>query len=230
VALPQEVIVRRRSLELKRTPGTCSGIRCTCTAASLNIGFPRFTALPAAVPFRSFPTMKKLPIFSLALCVAAAWLYFTPYMAVNKLQAAAERGDAEALNEMVDFPTLRTSIKSEIQGAASRGVQRDGGVFAAVAAAATGMVVDPVVNAAVTPQGISMLMKGQRPRRGNDDSADGDSWRDDVKISRRWESPDKFVIHYSDRASGDERIALVMRRDGLDWRLSGVRFPTAAEK
>jgi Protein of unknown function (DUF2939) len=174
--------------------------------------------------------MKKLPVFSLALCVAAAWLYFTPYMAVNKLQAAAERGDAEALNEMVDFPALRTSIRTEIQGATARGIQKDGGVFAALGAAAAGFVVGPVVDAAVTPQGIGMLMKGQSPRRnGQDDSNDDDdNWRDDVKISRRWEGSDKFAIHYSDRASGDERIALVMRRDGLRWRLTGVRFPTAA--
>ncbi|HEX5872839.1 MAG TPA: DUF2939 domain-containing protein [Longimicrobium sp.] len=174
--------------------------------------------------------MKKLPIFSLLLCVAAAWLYFTPYMAVNKLQAAAEAGDAEALNEMVDFPALRLSIKSEIQGAASRGIQRDGGVFAALGAAAVGMIAEPAVNAAVTPQGISLLMKGRSPGDDEEKSGDEDNWRDDVKIKRRWESADKFVIHYSDRASGDERMTLVMRRDGLKWRLSGIRFPTAAEE
>jgi hypothetical protein len=175
--------------------------------------------------------MKKLPIFSLALCVAAAWLYFTPYMAVNKLQAAAEAGDAQVLNEMVDFPALRTSIRTEIQSATARGIQKDGGVFAALGAAAAGFVVGPVVDAAVTPEGIGMLMKGRSPGDDDDDSGEDDGkWRDDVKISRRWEASDKFVIRYSDRESGDERITLVMRRDGLDWRLSGVRFPTAAEK
>lgn len=172
--------------------------------------------------------MKKLPLFSLALCVAAAWLYFTPYMAVNKLQAAAERGDAQALNEMVDFPALRTSIRTEIQSATGRGIQKDGGVFAAIGAAAAGFVVGPVVDAAVTPEGISLLMKGQSP--GDDENdADDESWRDGVKIARRWEASDRFVVQYSDRKSGDERIALVMRRDGLEWRLSGIRFPAAEE-
>ncbi|MBW3570933.1 MAG: DUF2939 domain-containing protein [Gemmatimonadetes bacterium] len=170
--------------------------------------------------------MKKLPLFSLALCVAAAWLYFTPYMAVNKLQAAAERGDAEALNEMVDFPALRTSIKSNVQGAVSRGIQKDGGVFAALSAAATGVIVEPVVNAAVTPQGIGLLMTGRNPTDRDGDARDGEGkWREKVKINRRWEAADRFVVQYSDRESGAERIALVMRRDGLNWRLSGVRFP-----
>jgi hypothetical protein len=173
--------------------------------------------------------MKKLPIFSLALCVAAAWLYFTPYMAVNRLQAAAEAGDTQTLNEMVDFPALRTSLRTEIQSATARGIQKDGGVFAAIGAAAAGFVVGPVVDAAVTPEGIGLLMKGRSPGDDDDDSGEDDGkWREDVKISRRWEASDRFVIRYSDRESGDERIALVMRRDGLDWRLSGIRFPTAA--
>lgn len=173
--------------------------------------------------------MKKLPIFSLALCVAAAWLYFTPYMAVNKLQAAAERGDTQAMNEMVDFPALRTSIRTEIQSATARGIQKDGGVFAALGAAAAGFVVGPVVDAAVTPEGISMLMKGRSPGDDGDDSAeDGEKWRDDVKIQRRWEAADRFVVQYRDRQSGDERISLVMRRDGVRWKLTGIRFPTAA--
>ncbi|HEX6371991.1 MAG TPA: DUF2939 domain-containing protein [Longimicrobium sp.] len=175
--------------------------------------------------------MKKYPLFLLVVFGAAAWFYFTPFMAVNRLQAAAERGDAEALNEMVDFPALRVSIKSNMQDAVSRGIQKDGGVFAAMGAAVTGVIVEPVVNAAVTPQGISLLMKGQRPADNDDDEpGDDENWRDDVKIQRGWEGADKFVVRYSDRASGDERIALVMRREGLRWRLSGVRFPTAAEK
>jgi hypothetical protein len=171
--------------------------------------------------------MKKLPIFSLALCAGAAWLYFTPYMAVNKLQAAAEAGDTRALNERVDFPALRTSIRTEVQSATARGIQKDGGVFATIGAAAAGFVVGPVVDAAVTSEGIGLLMRGRSP--GDDDKKPGgdESWRDDVKITRRWEASDRFIVRYSDRASGDERIALVMRRDGLDWRLSGVRFPTA---
>lgn len=176
--------------------------------------------------------MKKFPLFALVLCAAAGWLYFTPYMAVNKLQAAAERGDAEALNEMVDFPALRTSLKSEVQGAVSRGISKDAGnPFAALGAAVTGVIVEPAVNAAVTPQGISLLMKGRAPTDNQDDEDAGEekNWRDEVKIGRRYEAADKFVVQYRDKATGDDQISLVMRRDGLRWRLAGVRFP-APEK
>lgn len=172
--------------------------------------------------------MKKTPLLALLLCAAAAWLYFTPYMAVNRLQAAAERGDRQALDEMVDFPALRNSVKSEIQGSVARGIQKGGGPFAALGSAMTGMIVSPVVDAAVTPEGIGLLMKGQRPT-DDDRREDDENWRERTKISRRWEAADRFVIQYSDRQSGHEQIALIMRRDGLRWRLSGVRFPTEAE-
>lgn len=167
--------------------------------------------------------MKKLPLFSLLLCAAAAWFYFTPYRTVDRLQAAAERGDRAALNEMVDFPALRASVKSEIQGTVGRGIQRDGGLAATLGSAVTGMIVGPVVDAAVTPEGINLMLKGRRP---NDDRAsddDGD-WRERTKIDRGWEAPDRFVVRYRDRESGDHQVALVMHREGLRWRLAGVRF------
>ena len=166
--------------------------------------------------------MKK-SLFALALCAAAAWFYFTPFMAVDKLQAAAERGDSDALNQMVDFPALRVSIKSEIQGAVADGISKEPGVFAAIGSAVTGVIVEPVVNAAVTPQGIGLLMKGKRPG-DDDDSDDQGKWRERTKIDRRWEAGDRFVVQYRDRESGDQRISLIMRREGLRWRLAGVRF------
>jgi hypothetical protein len=174
--------------------------------------------------------MKK-SLFTLALFAFVGWLYFTPYMALNKLQAAAEAGDRQALNELVDFPELRTSLKSEVQGAVARGIQKDGGIFAAVGSAVTGMLVEPAVNAAVTPEGIGLLMKGRRPTDRDDDRKDEDeNWRENVKIGRHYEAADRFIVQYSDRKSGDERISLVMRREGLRWRLSGVRFPGSDAK
>lgn len=174
--------------------------------------------------------MKKFPLFALVVFAVAGWLYFTPYMALNKLQAAAEAGDTQALNEMVDFPALRTSIKGEVQSAVARGIQKDGGIFAALGSAVTGMMVDPVVNAAVTPEGIGLLMKGRSPTDDEDSKEDDENWREDVKIGRRYEAADRFIVQYSDRESGDERISLVMRRDGLRWRLAGVRFPGSVER
>lgn len=167
--------------------------------------------------------MKKA-VFALAVCAAAAWLYFTPYLALDRLQRAAEAGDTQALNELVDFPELRGSVRSEVQDAVRRGISEDrGNPFAAIGGMVTGIVVDPVVNAAVTPAGITALLQGRIPGRDGKARENG-NWREDVKIARGYEGLNKFVVGYRDRESGDERVALILRREGLQWRLTGVRF------
>jgi Protein of unknown function (DUF2939) len=165
-------------------------------------------------------------VAALAVCVAAAWLYFTPYLAYGKLTDAADRGDVEALNEVVDFPALRSSFKENIRTGVSRGIDRDGGnPFATIGGALAGMVTAPVVDAAVTPAGIAALTRGNDPRDRDDED---ESETRGLERDRRYEGANRFAIRYLDPESGDERIALLMRREGLGWKLTGVRFGGAA--
>jgi hypothetical protein len=49
-----------------------------------------------------------------------------------------------------------------------------------------------------------------------------------VKVDRGYESLDQFVVHFKDKTDGQEKMALVMHRDGLfHWKLAGVRLPAA---
>lgn len=168
-----------------------------------------------------------LPLLALSLCAALVWAYFTPYLALGKLQAAAESGDQKVLAEMVDFDALRASLRDEVRTGAARSVtgERRGTAAAIgglVAGALVGAVADPLVNTVVTPSGVSLLVKGRRP--GEKKHEEGRSWRDDVRIGRGYEGANQFLVRYHDRDSGDQRLALVLRREGLDWRLSGVRL------
>jgi hypothetical protein len=167
-----------------------------------------------------------LPLFALVLCAAVVYLYFTPYLAVRKMQAAAESGDSRTLERMVDFPALRTSLKDEVRTAAARQVtgerrSRAAAVGGAVVGMVAGAVTDPVVNAVVTPTGVGLLLQGRRP---GESPAEEGRWRKEVRISRGYEGTNRFVVRYLDRQSGEERLTLVLRREGLDWRLTGVRL------
>jgi hypothetical protein len=188
----------------------------------------------------SFPMRKRsslAPFLFLALLFAGVWLYFTPYLALRKIQAAAERGDAETLNEMVDFPAFRESVKQGVRTAVSREISRSdegsSNPFAAIGGMIAGALAGPMVDAFVTPEGIAALTNGIRPDgdggRGGRGGSGGERERTidpDVKITREYEGVDRFVIHFVDEKSGRERVALVMHRDGLaDWKLSGVRLP-----
>src|SRR5687768_5642828 len=62
----------------------------------------RLPSLPT--PSESIAMKKRsslAPFLLLAVLFAGVWMYFTPWLALRKIQAAAERGDAQALNEMV---------------------------------------------------------------------------------------------------------------------------------
>lgn len=163
-----------------------------------------------------------LPLLSLALCLAAAWLYFAPYLTYRKLQRAAERGDVAALERVVDFPALRTSIKDNVRSSLSRGIPDEGGLMGALGGALAGALVSPIVDAAVTPAGIAALTEGDDPR-GGDDQQKGEE-NDGQRVERGYEGLNRWVVSYRDRESGREQVALIMRRDGLAWKLAGVRF------
>lgn len=171
-----------------------------------------------------------VPFFSLLICVAAAWLYFSPYLAYRKLTRAADRGDVEALNEVVDFPALRTSFKENVKTSIAREISRDGdNPFAAMGGALAGMITGPIVDAAVTPAGIAALTRGNDPREGNEGDEGDREEASNLERDRRYEGMHRFAIRYLDRETGAEQVALIMRRDGLGWKLAGVRFGRDAE-
>lgn len=171
--------------------------------------------------------MKKLfgAALLLALLAGAGWFYMSPVFALQRLQAAADAGDADALRDRVDFPALRQSLKDEARGAISGELERRSGSggLGSVGAFLGGAVIDRVVDVTVQPDGIAALTRGIRPSpRGRASGGEADP---ELEIRRGYESLDRFVVSFHDPGSGEQRLALVLRRDGLaDWRLSGVRL------
>jgi hypothetical protein len=165
----------------------------------------------------------------LAILFAGVWLYFTPYLAMNKLQKAARQGDEQAMAELVDFPALRESVKGNVRSAVAHSVGRDRNPNGVLGGLLAGAVAGPVVDAVVTPQGIAALTEGERPGQRREGSGDSRLRVKNVKVKRGYESFDLFVVHFVDKENGHERMALLLRREGITrWRLSGVRVPGAA--
>jgi len=166
----------------------------------------------------------------LAVLFAGVWLYFTPYVAINKLQKAARQGDEQAMAELVDFPALRESVKGNVRGVVEHSVGRSHNPLGVLGGILAGAVAGPVVDAVVTPQGIAALTEGERPGQHRGGSDGDDRLRvKNVKVKRGYEGFDLFVVHFVSKDDGKERMALLMRREGIThWRLSGIRLPGAA--
>ena len=194
----------------------------------------RTLAIPSSPDPPDLPMAKRRSGFSSLLLLAAlfagVWLYYTPYLAMNKLQKAAKAGDTQALNEMVDFPALRESVKQNVRSAVSNEVGRRGGPLGTLGGLLAGAIASPLVDTFVTPEGIAALTEGQRPGSRRDAAIDSIAREQgkDVKVKRGYESVDLFVVRFVGREDGKEKMALVLHRDGFtNWRLTGIRLPSA---
>jgi hypothetical protein len=58
--------------------------------------------------------VRILALLAGMILVAAAWVYFSPYITVRHIRASIARHDANALSRDIDFPTLRANLKKQL--------------------------------------------------------------------------------------------------------------------
>lgn len=164
-------------------------------------------------------------VVALSLC---AWMYFSPYLAVRGLQSAAQERNAARMADYVDFPSVRESLKASLNAMlAAEMAKASGGQanpFAALAAAFVSALVEKITDAFVSPEGLAMLMRGEKPdfQKGQPTGAstDGDPFSSDAG----YETFDRFVVTVKPK-SGKESIGLVFTRQGLvAWKLTALRL------
>jgi hypothetical protein len=166
--------------------------------------------------------MKRvlLPILMLTAVIAATvWVYFLPHFAIRRINSSIERGDTVALSRDIDFPTLRGNLKEQIRflraTADMKGVKAD----------RTFMMLDTLVDAYVTPYGLSQLKHDGvtyptgTPRKTVDYFGFEDA-------SYAYQSPSQFVVTINLQLDDKrrDRLRFVLIRSGLSWRLNNILF------
>ncbi|TDY26385.1 DUF2939 family protein [Paraburkholderia sp. BL6665CI2N2] len=97
---------------------------------------------------------------------ALGFAYASPYIALNNLKRAADARDAQTVNQYVDFPALRESLKEQVAGLLTRrlGAHSNGNPLAAIGAMIGVALIGPLVDAYATPDGVAALLNGMPPR------------------------------------------------------------------
>ena len=201
-------------------------------------------------------TSKPVKAVALATVVAlASYWYWSPFLTVRQLQSAAQKRDAEAFNEHVDYPKLRASIKSQY---ANRLTDKFGKAadadpdddFAKLGAAVGNLigkaVVNPVVDAMVQPEMIMQAMQYGRWSITLNDNQPGQALpkaegNPDIPTSlKRSDDKPKWVYDRTGlnqviafatdpkRPDGinEEKFGLVLQRSGFaNWKLTEIRLP-----
>ena len=188
-----------------------------------------------------------------ALVAIAGYWYWSPILAVRQLQSAAQKKDADAFNERVDYPKLRESLKGQfaaIMGARLVKPEDAGNGFAALGAMLGLALVNQFVDAMVRPEAVMMAM--QEGRLAPKDNPPSDSPApassagtpdSPVKAEPQESKPkwtyerkgvDKLIAYASDPTTPDvsnqDKFGLVFQRTGFaDWKLTEFRLPSSKQ-
>ncbi|HTI66180.1 MAG TPA: DUF2939 domain-containing protein [Caulobacteraceae bacterium] len=101
-----------------------------------------------------------------AVLAAVAWYVLSPFQAFADLAEAGRTGDRGRLEALVDFPAVRDGLKTQLNTRLSTALSSDralsDGPFGALGALLGPTVVDQVVDAAVTPDGVAAIIRSGR--------------------------------------------------------------------
>lgn len=154
----------------------------------------------------------------------------SPYMAAHALQTAAKKGDRDKLEQLVDFPAVRDSLKSQLMTALSASMKDDPEMrdnpFAALGMLMVPAIVNNAIDLYVTPDGIAAMTQGRKPgEEGASEPVAAPAEGAKVKTSMGYSDLDTFRARFS--AEGQQPLTMVMRRRGLfEWRLKRIELPT----
>ncbi|MBL8199489.1 MAG: DUF2939 domain-containing protein [Chromatiales bacterium] len=160
-----------------------------------------------------------------AVLLIGGYVFAGPYIAVHQVKAAAIARDGEALTEHVDFVALRQSLKDQFNAMLVSDVatSKSGGGFAELGAALASVMMEKMIDALVTPAGITALVKGDIPDPAGDSDGADDSREPFNGASMSYASLNKFVVTQQNDDGDDVRI--VFRRRGLTWKLCEILMP-----
>ncbi|MDC7711811.1 DUF2939 domain-containing protein [Vogesella indigofera] len=165
---------------------------------------------------------------TLAAIAVISWFYYTPYLAIQGMQNAAQERNATKLASYVDFPVVKENLKTELNGQMLQKLQ--GNPFAAVGVVFAGALVNTMVDVIVSPQGLAMMMRGEKPLPAASaeatDSSTQEQANEKVETKMGYDGLSQFTVKVYQRDKPDQAINLVLQRHNLvSWQLTEIRLP-----
>jgi hypothetical protein len=172
----------------------------------------------------------------LGVAVAAGLLalssYASPYWTLSRLRDAAAAHDGQAVSGYVDFPALRDSFKVQLLAAVAERAASKGEAnspFAALAPALIAAVANPLIDAMVSPAGVTaMLASGEvNMARPSAPPPAGDEVKPKADWSLHYRNWNQVAVTMDVPGAA----GFIFRRDGLwSWKLAAVELPRDASR
>ena len=186
----------------------------------------------------------------IAVIAVLGFAYASPYIALNNLKRAADARDVQTVNQYVDFPALRDSLKLQIVGLLTRRLGADNNSKLATIGAMIGVtLIGPLVDAYATPDGVAALLNGmppsgnpgehppEAPAANNAPAAAAETPASPAagdnnnaaaaqrQTSAGYRSLNEFVVIYRRGGEAAAHYAAIFRREGLfTWKLAAINL------
>lgn len=170
---------------------------------------------------------------ALVAALVLAYLVASPWITVWRMKTAIEQHDGAALARHVDFPSVRQGLKDQLNGRVRRELSGPAGAaagnpVAAFGTALAGLLVDKMVDATVTPAGISKWMEGATPHLPLPGAAAEPPARGATsgtpeplaRASMGYTAWNRFQVTVKDKRRRDQQF--IFERRGLGWKLTDV--------
>lgn len=163
-------------------------------------------ALPFPLSLMKNSLKASLAALTLVAGATGAYWYWSPYVALSSLQTAAKERDAERVNQYVDYPKLRESMKGQLSAKVMGDMKTlDGNPFAGLGASLGLMMVNGLVDSLVRPEVMMAAMTTGELR--NQDTA--------ASLTSAAPSADKYPARWKIERRGTDRVtAYVLEATG----------------
>ncbi len=175
---------------------------------------------------RALAVLLAIVILLVGAAYAAA-----PLFAFYELKTAAQTGNAGQMSAVVDFPSVRANLKTDLaarlNAAMNRNPQSAGSPLANQVSLIGQAIIDRVIDANVTPEGLGDLIRTAKAPAL--DAVGGPSAADSgakVRTSLGYADPLHFRITLSRGDKADARVGLLLeQKSPFVWKLTHIELP-----
>ncbi|MDY6468668.1 DUF2939 domain-containing protein [Acinetobacter faecalis] len=177
---------------------------------------------------------KKITYMSIGLLILLilGYLFFSPYIVLNKIKNSIQANNSEAISTYVDFPSVRQNlkdlVKQEIQKEQKNSNQLEKDPFAELGTQMAIVMIDKFIDAAITPENLPLVLKGQKiadlqlPNDLSKNKHNADSSKNVFNYETSYKSFNQFQIDIKDENSTSPSVSVVMTRNGLSWKITEI--------
>lgn len=163
------------------------------------------------------------------IILVLGYLYASPYIVLNSIKNAAQAEDIEKVSAYIDYPSVRQSFKDQMNAMMAKELMnQDTDGFAALGAMLASTMVDKMVDGFVTPEGMTLMLKGKNLKDAEQDSQDAQTAETQEQPKPEYEagytSLNDFEVVIKDQDQSKE-VKVLMVRDGLSWKIHKIAVP-----